>query len=107
MLLAGPPVRTRRQSSIHRTLRMDKTTSTLDEVKALVAEILGIEDRLDSMDASTRLLGELPELDSMAVVQLATEIEGRFGFEIDDADFTADVFDTLGTLAAFVDANRP
>jgi len=86
---------------------MDKTASTLDEVKTLVSEALEIEDRLDSMDASTRLLGEMPELDSMAVVVLATEIENRFGFKIDDADFTADVFETLGTLAAFVDANRP
>ncbi len=85
---------------------MDKTAPTLDEVKALVAETLGIEDRLGSMDASTRLLGALPELDSMAVVLLATEIEARFGFEIDNADFTADVFESLGTLAAFVDANR-
>jgi acyl carrier protein len=86
---------------------MDKTVPTLDEVKALVAEALGIEDRLDSMDASTGLLGEMPELDSMAVVVLATEIENRFDFQINDADFTADVFETLGTLAAFVDENRP
>lgn len=85
---------------------MDKTASTLDEVKALVAETLGIEDRLGSMDASTPLLGALPELDSMTVVELATQIETRFGFEMDDADFTADVFETLGTLTAFVDANR-
>lgn len=85
---------------------MDKTASTLDEVKALVAEALGIEDRLPSMDASTRLLGELPELDSMAVVVLITEMEDRFGFRIDDADFTAEVFESLASLAAFVDANR-
>jgi acyl carrier protein len=73
---------------------MDKTASTLDEVKALVAETLGIEDRLDSLDASTGLLGQLPELDSMAVVMIATEIENRFGFEIDNSDFTAEVFDS-------------
>jgi acyl carrier protein len=85
---------------------MDKTASTLDEVKALVAETLGIEDRLDSMDASTGLLGQLPELDSMAVVMIATEIENRFGFQIDNSEFTAEVFDTLGTLVEFVDANR-
>ena len=35
---------------------MDTTTSTFDEVKALVAETLGITDRLDSLDASTGLL---------------------------------------------------
>jgi acyl carrier protein len=86
---------------------MDKTASTLDEVKALVAETLGIEDRLDSMDASTGLLGQLPELDSMAVVMIATEIESRFNFQIENSDFTAEVFETLGTLVEFIDANRP
>jgi acyl carrier protein len=85
---------------------VDLTTSTLDEVKALTAQILGTEDRLDSMDASTVLLGGLPELDSIAVVELVTMIEKRFGIEVDDADFTADVFETLGTLSAFIEANR-
>ena len=85
---------------------MDTTVSTLDEVKALVAETLGIEDRLGSMDASTGLLGGLPELDSMAVVDLLTVLENRFGFDAEEAEFTADVFETLGTLAAFVAANR-
>lgn len=85
---------------------MDTTTSTLDEVKGLVANVLGIEDRLDSMDGSTEMLGSMPELDSLAVVGLVTAIEERFGFEVEQADFTADVLETLGTLASFVDANR-
>ena len=83
------------------------TTSTFDEVKALVAETLGITDRLDSLDASTRLVGSLPELDSLGVAELVAEIEDKFGFEIDFSDVTIDMFETLGTLAAFVDANRP
>jgi acyl carrier protein len=83
------------------------TTSTFDEVRALVAETLGITDRLDSLDASTRLVGSLPELDSLGVAELVAEIEDRFGFEIDFSDVTIDMFETLGTLAAFVDANRP
>lgn len=85
---------------------MDTTTSTLDEVKGLVAEVLGIEDRLDFMDGSTGMLGSMPELDSLAVVGLVTAIEERFGFEVEQADFTADVLETLGTLASFVDVNR-
>jgi acyl carrier protein len=85
---------------------MDTTASTLDDVKALVVEILGIEDRADTMEASTGLLGSMPELDSMAVVELVTALEDRFGFQVDDADMTADVFETLGSLAAFVDAKR-
>ena len=86
---------------------MDTTTSTFDEVKALVAETLGITDRLDSLDASTGLLGSLPELESLAVAELLAEIEDRFGVEIDHSHVTMDMFETLGTLAAFVDANRP
>ena len=85
---------------------MEQTTATLDEVRKLVAETLGIENRIDSMNASTLLLGELPELDSLGVVAIAAEIESRFGFQIDDADFTAEVFETLGTLTEFVEANR-
>jgi acyl carrier protein len=83
------------------------TTSTFDEVRDLVAETLGITDRLDSLNASTALVGSLPELDSMGIAQLVAEIEDKFGFDIDFSDVTIDMFETLGTLAAFVDANRP
>ena len=85
---------------------MDTTATTIEELKALLVEILGIGDRAGNMDASTGLLGSLPELDSMAVVELVTALEDRFGFQVDDADMTADVFETLGSLAAFVVANR-
>ena len=34
------------------------------------------------MDASTGLLGSLPELDSMAVAELLAAVEHRFGFEV-------------------------
>ena len=86
---------------------MKQTQATLDEVKNLVAKTLGIEDRIDSMDASTPLLGEMPELDSLAVVEIAAGIEGTFNFRVDGTNFTAEAFETLGSLAAFVDANRP
>ena len=82
---------------------MDITASTLDEVKSLICETLGIADRLDSMDASTALLDSLPELDSLAVAQLLAAIEARFSFEVDNADITTDVFETVGTLAAYVE----
>ena len=48
----------------------------------------------------------MPELDSLAVVELATSLEEQFGFEIDDSDFTGEVFETVGTLAEFVEKNR-
>jgi acyl carrier protein len=81
---------------------METTVSTLDEVKSLIGTTLGIADRLDSMDESTRLLGSIPELDSLAVAELLTAIEARFNFEMDYADLTTDMFETVGTLVAYV-----
>lgn len=85
---------------------METTASTVDQVRSLIGEILGIGDRVDSMSASTRLLGSLPELDSMAVAELLAAIEERFGFEVDSADIVTDTLETVGTLVAYVEKNR-
>jgi acyl carrier protein len=78
-------------------------TTTFDDVKSVVVTTLGVEDRADALDPSTPLLGSLPELDSMAVVELVCALEQRFDITIDDEDVTGDVFETMGSLAAFVD----
>jgi len=85
---------------------MDTTAASVDDVKALVVEVLGLQDRAATLSASTGLLGSLPELDSMAVVALVTELEERFGITVDEADISAETFETIGTLAAFVDEHR-
>jgi acyl carrier protein len=81
-------------------------TLDIDAVKAVVVETLGVEDRADAIDASTPLFGALPELDSMAVLELVLELEQRFEIEIDGDDVTAEVFETLASLAAFVDSKQ-
>ncbi|HET9654080.1 MAG TPA: acyl carrier protein [Kineosporiaceae bacterium] len=86
---------------------MATAESTVDDVKALLVELLGIADRAEGMDASTELLGNLPELDSMAVVEVISALEERFGIAVDDTEIGADTFETLGSLAAFVEAHRP
>ena len=68
----------------------------------VLVRTLGIEDRAAEIDASTLLLGELPELDSLAVVELAVALEEHFDIVIDDEDVTGEVFATVGSLADFV-----
>jgi acyl carrier protein len=68
-----------------------------------VVSALGVEERADTIDAETRLLGSLPELDSMAVLVLVHDLEQRFDIIVEDEDLSADIFDTLHSLAAFVD----
>jgi acyl carrier protein len=81
---------------------MDMTGTTTEDVKAVLVSVLGIEDRAVSIDADTQLLGNLPELDSMAVLELVAAFEQRFGVTIDDDEVTAEAFDTLGSLTAMV-----
>jgi acyl carrier protein len=84
---------------------MEYSEVTLDGVKAVLVKTLGIQERADTLEASTPLFGSMPELDSMAVVALAIALEKEFGFEINDEDFTGEVFETIGTLAEFVEEN--
>jgi acyl carrier protein len=78
------------------------TRVTVEDVKAAVVETLGVEDRAATINAETPLLGSLSELDSMAVLELVLELEQRFGIAIEGEDVTAEVFETLATLTAFV-----
>ena len=85
---------------------MNYSQDTLDSVKVVLVKTLGIQDRAGTLEASTELFGSMPELDSMAVVTLAVNLEREFDFEIDDEDFTGEVFETIGTLAEFVEQNN-
>jgi acyl carrier protein len=77
-------------------------TIPLDDVKAVLVNTLGLGGRADELAASTRLFGELPELDSMAVVELVYALEDRFAITIDGDEITAEAFDTLGSLSTLV-----
>jgi acyl carrier protein len=80
--------------------------STTDEVKEVLVHTLALESRADSIAPDTRLFGSLPELDSLAVLELVTALEQRFGIAIEGEDLTAEVFETLASLSAFVDSKR-
>src|SRR3546814_789068 len=71
-------------------------------VRSVLHDLLGIsEERLALFDEATPLFGALPELDSMAVAGLLTELEDRLGIIIDDDDVDGDIFETLGSLIRF------
>jgi acyl carrier protein len=85
---------------------METIDSTLTDLVDVVVTTLGIEERRDTLTRRTELLGGIPELDSLALVELVVVIEERFGIAIDDSEFTGEVFETLGSLAAFVAAKQ-
>lgn len=75
----------------------------LDDVKMIVGNSLQIGTRVQQMDASAPLLGAVPELDSIAVVNLITALEEHFGIAVADDEIGASTFETLGSLAQFVE----
>ncbi len=71
-------------------------------VRGVLRDVLGIAaERVADFTYDTELFGALPELDSMAVAGLLTELEDRLGIMIDDDDVDADIFATLGDLVDF------
>lgn len=68
----------------------------------VLAELLG--GGVGRYAPGTELFGTLPELDSLALVELITAIEVRWDFELDEDDITAEVFGTVESLAAHIDA---
>jgi acyl carrier protein len=74
----------------------------IEDVKSLLGQALQLGERTAGLRAETPLLGNLPELDSMAVVSVITALEERYGFAVEDDEISAETFATLGSLAAFV-----
>lgn len=68
----------------------------------ILDEVLDLHGRSAAMHRGSPLLGAVPELDSMAVVNVITTLEERFGFTIDDDELDAATFASVGTLADFV-----
>jgi len=74
-------------------------------LRHLLSDVLGLSKELvAAMDADTELFGALPELDSMAVAGLLTEMEDRLDIMIDDDDVDGELFATFGNLVAFAKA---
>lgn len=74
----------------------------LEEVKQQIKTVLQLGDTFDRANASTRLLGEIPELDSMAVVSLLTALEEQFEIEFSDDELSGEAFETVGSLTLLV-----
>ena len=81
-------------------------SATLDALVEVLTDVLGTDHSGGPLTEQTLLFGSLPELDSLALVELISAMEDRFAFEMDEDDITAEVFESVGTLSAYVDAHR-
>ena len=74
-------------------------------VRAVLRDVLGLsQERVDAFRSETPLFGALPELDSMAVAGLLTELEERLGVLIEDDEVDGEMLETFGALVRFATA---
>jgi acyl carrier protein len=83
---------------------MSSTDTTL---RRILIDVLGLKaGQVDDFRDETGLFGHLPELDSMAVAGLLTEMEDRFDIVIDEDEVDGELLETYGSLLAFAQAKR-
>lgn len=82
--------------------------STTDKkLRQILSDVLGLKPgQADEFTEDSGLFGELPELDSMAVAGLLTEMEDRLDIVIDEDEIDGELFDTYGSLLAFAIAKQ-
>ena len=75
----------------------------LDDVRDILSDVLSLGERKYLLKADSGLLGSIPELDSMAVVNVITALEEHFDITVGDDEISAKTFETLGSLTYFVE----
>jgi acyl carrier protein len=76
-------------------------------LRQVLQDVLGLgHDRAEALTPATGLFGHMPELDSMAVAGLLTEIEDQLAIVIEDDEVDGEMLETYGALLDFVQAKR-
>jgi acyl carrier protein len=82
-------------------------TSTDATLRAILHDVLALRaGQAESFGTDSGLFGSLPELDSMAVAGLLTEMEDRLHIVIEDDEVDGELLETYGNLLAFAEAKR-
>ncbi len=76
-------------------------SDTFSELKAIVKDLLGVEESKITMEARFR---EDLEADSLDLVELIMAFEDKFGAEISDED--AQKITTVGEAVAYIESHK-
>ncbi|PVX30892.1 acyl carrier protein [Sphingomonas pokkalii] len=83
-------------------MRPEGMSEVENTVRDVLRDVLGLsEDRVATFDAETPLFGALPELDSLAVAGVLTEMEDRLGILIEDDEVDGEMLESFGALTRF------
>lgn len=76
---------------------------SLDLTLHLLRVHLQLGARADALTRDSPLMGSLPEINSLTVTGIIAAIEEQTGVAIGDHEIVAELFETVGTLADFIE----
>ncbi len=80
----------------------------IEELKGKLIDILNLSDiKPADMDADAQLVGGELGIDSIDVLEMVVMVEKDYGVVINSQEVGEKVFSTLGSLAAYIQDNRP
>lgn len=74
----------------------------IEDVTRLLFNTLNLDESKITLAESTFLLGNIPELDSMAVINVISAIEEHFNIKVEDEEINAETFETVASLVALI-----
>lgn len=86
-------------------MQPDGSLEVENTVRGVLRDVLGLSaERVADFRADTPLFGALPELDSLAVAGVLTELEDRLGILIEDDEVDGEMLESFGALTRFAAA---
>lgn len=73
----------------------------LKQLCDLIQDTLKIDTII--LDQNTRLLGHLPEFDSLSLLTLLTKLEKNYNIRIEKDELSSDLFTTVGNLWQYIE----
>lgn len=79
----------------------------ITELKKHIIEVLNLEDlQPEDIDNDALLFGEGLGLDSIDALELIVMMEKVYGIRVKDSSAGKEIFKSVNTMAAFIEANR-
>lgn len=72
------------------------------EIIGILSSVLQLGERGSGISVEMRLLGSIPEFDSMSVVAVINALEEQFDLTVYDDELDASVFESVASLIEFV-----
>lgn len=74
----------------------------LSIAKEVIRACLQLDESVE-LQSETYLMGNFAEFNSLTITTMIAEIEDTVGCTVDDDELSAEIFETVGSLAEFID----